>query len=453
MSSPDPLVERTFTLVARRLIPLFVFGLVLMQIDRSNISFAALQLSEAHGLTAELFGLAAGIFFVGYALFEVPSNLLLQRVAVNRWLGALLLLWGSVTALQAFAPHVAFLIGVRFVLGALEGGFLPGVIYVLTLWLPAAKRSRASALVTLAAPIGAIIGGPLAGSLLEISVGGLAGWQSLFLIEGAATVVYGLVFMAVVPRGPEVARWLPEPNRKALIKVLAAERATHVVGHHNARSFVEALKSPTVWIYAMAYMIMAIGFYGILFWLPQIIQNGFPGLTPSQNGFLSATPFVCAALTLVLVGYTSDRTGDRRWHLALFGVVAASGLLLSTVFPSPVVAFIALCVAVSCALGYTGVFWSSPMTILSAAAVAGGVAVINSIGNLGGFLGPYIAGLLTGSTHDFGAAVTFFAGALVIAGVVPLVFSKWFPNARAPRDRSLSGSAETAVPSVSAVSE
>lgn len=430
MPSADPLAERAFGLVARRLIPLFVLGLVLMQIDRSNISFAALQLSKAHGLTAELFGLAAGIFFVGYALFELPSNMVLQRVAVNRWLGTLLLLWGGMTALQAFAPNATFLICIRFVLGAFEGGFLPGVIYVLTLWLPAAHRSRASALVTLAAPLGAIIGGPLAGSLLGLSVAGLAGWQCLFLIEGVATALYGLVFMAVIPRGPDKARWLPAPHRKALMDTLAAERATRAADHHNARTFAGALKKPAMWIYAMAYMIMAIGFYGILFWLPQIIQNGFPGLTTSENGFLSAIPFSCAALTLVLVGYTSDRTGDRRWHLVAFGLVSAAGLLLSNVFGNPVVAFVALCIAISCSLGYTGVFWSSPMTVLSAAAAAGGIAVINSIGNLGGFLGPYIAGLLTGSTHDFSRAVTFFAAALVVAGVIPTFFPKWFPNAR-----------------------
>ena len=219
MTTPHALAERTFRLVARKLLPMFIIGQMLLQIDRSNISFAALQMNHALGVTSEVFGLAAGIFFIGYALFEVPSNLILQRIATPKWLGALLLCWGSLTLLQAFSPNATVLVMLRFLLGVFEGGFIPGMLFVLTLWLPAAQRGRAVAITTLAVPVAAIIGGPFAGSLLQLRAAGLAGWQWLFLVEGAATAVFALVWMRIIPRGPEQARWLPPANRKALRSV------------------------------------------------------------------------------------------------------------------------------------------------------------------------------------------------------------------------------------------
>lgn len=430
MTIPHPLAERTFRLVAMRLLPMFLIGEALLQIDRSSISFAALQMNQALGVTSEVFGLAAGIFFVGYALFEVPSNLILQRVAANKWMGALVLFWGAVTMLQAFAPNAAVVVALRFLLGVFEGGFIPGMLYVLTLWLPAAQRGRAVAITTLAVPVAAIIGGPLAGSLLQVKAAGLAGWQWLFLVEGTATAVFALVWIRILPRGPEQARWLPAANRKALIEIIEAERAVQVADDHSAHSFAAALRTRPVWVYVGSYLTMSIGYYGIFFWLPQIIKSGFKGLTSFENGLVSAVPFVCGAIVLVLVGRNSDRTGDRRWHLASLGFVAAAGLLLSLVVGNPFVAFVALCVALSCGISYIGVFWSSPMTVLSAAAAAGGIAVINSIGNLGGFLGPYVAGVLTGPSHNFGRAIAFFAAALMVTGTIPVIFRKQFPSVR-----------------------
>jgi ACS family tartrate transporter-like MFS transporter len=436
MTTPHPLAERTFRLVAVKLLPMFVIGQTLLQIDRSSISFAALQMNQALGLTSEVFGLAAGIFFIGYALFEVPSNLMLQRVGANKWIGALVLSWGAATVLQAFASSATMVVVLRFLLGVFEGGYLPGMLYVLTRWLPAAQRGRAVTITTVAVPVAAIIGGPLAGSLLQLNAAGLAGWQWLFLVEGAATTVFAIVWIRLVPRGPEQARWLPRANRKALTEVLEAERAVHAAEDHSARSFAAALRTRPVWVYVAAYLTLSIGYYGIFFWLPQILKSGFKGLTSFENGLVSAVPFACAAIALVLVGRTSDRTGDRRWHLASFGFVAAAGLLLSLVVGNPIAAFIALCVALSCGIGYLAVFWSSPMTMLSAAAAAGGIAVINSIGNLGGFLGPYLAGLLTGPSHNFSHAIAFFAAALVLAGTIPVIFRKQFPSVREIAERS-----------------
>lgn len=440
MTTPHPLAERTYRLVAVKLLPMFLIGQFLLQLDRTNISFAALQMNQALGVTSEVFGLAAGIFFIGYALFEVPSNLLLQRIAANKWIGALLFCWGLLTLLLAFSPNATFVVVLRFLLGVFEGGFVPGMLLVLTRWLPTAQRGRAVALTTLAVPLAAIIGGPLAGSLLQLKLAGLSGWHWMFLVEGTATVVFALVWIRIIPRGPEQARWLPLHDRRALAEILEAERAVHAAENDSARSFVGALRSRPVWVYVASYLALSIGYYGIFFWLPQILKSVFTGLTSFEDGLVSAVPYVCGAIALVIVGSTSDHTGDRRRHLALFGFVSAFGLLLSVVVGNPIVAFAALCIAVSCGIGYLAVFWSSPMTVLSAAAVAGGIAVINSIGNLGGFLGPYVAGLLTGPSNDFNRAIAFFAAALVVAGAIPLIFRKQFPSVReiAGRTRRLS---------------
>jgi ACS family tartrate transporter-like MFS transporter len=446
MTTLRPLSKRSYRLVAVKLLPMFLIGQFLLQLDRTNISFAALQMNQALGVTSEVFGLAAGIFFIGYALFEVPSNLILQRVAANKWIGALLLGWGLLTLLLAFSPNATFVVVLRFLLGVFEGGFVPGMLLVLTQWLPAAQRGRAVALTTLAVPLAAIVGGPLAGSLLQLSLAGLPGWHWMFLVEGAATVIFALVWIRIIPRGPEQAHWLPLDDRKALAKILEAERAAHAADNDSARSFAVALRSRPVWVYVASYLALSIGYYGIFFWLPQILKSLFTGLTSFDDGLVSAVPYICGAIALVVAGFTSDHTGDRRRHLALFGFVAAVGLLLSLVVGNPIVAFIALCIAVSCGIAYLAVFWSSPMSVLSAAAAAGGIAVINSLGNLGGFLGPYVAGLLTGPSDNFDRAIAFFAVALVLAGMIPVIFRKQFPSVQeiAGRARRLPTSAANA---------
>jgi MFS transporter, ACS family, tartrate transporter len=430
MSAPHPPTDRAYRLIAARMLPLFLFGLLLMQIDRTNISFAALEMNRALGVTAEAFGLASGIFFVGYALFEVPSNLILERVSADKWLGGLLIIWGLVGALQAFAANAAGLVVLRFLLGVAEGGFLPGILFLLTKWLPATHRGRALGIIMLAPAVSAIIGGPIAGALLQVEAAGLVGWHWLFIIEGGITVLYGIAFMVFVPRGPEAARWLSESDRTALVQTLAAERAGQEIETGHVHRFMTALRTGALWTYAGAYFMLSVGIYGITFWLPQILKSGFPGASSLQTGFLSAIPWACAVIVLIAVVRMSDRTGDRRWHLALFGVISALGLVLSILFGQPIIGFVALCVALSCATGYLAVFWASPMTVLSASALAGGIALINSIGNLGGFAGPYIAGVLAGSTHNFVAVIGFFAAALLLAGVIPFLVPKLFPNAR-----------------------
>jgi ACS family tartrate transporter-like MFS transporter len=428
MTAPLSYADSAFRIISRRLLPLFLIGQMLMNIDRSSISYAALQINETLGISAEMFGLAAGIFFVGYSIFEVPSNLALQRVGATKWIGALVFGWGVVTTLQAFVPNAETLIALRFLMGVFEGGFTPGVIFTITLWLPSAQRGRALALTLLAVPLAGTIGGPLAGLLLGMQWLGLDGWQWLFIMCGGATIVFALVWTRVVPTGPQEAKWLPVPERDALLQTLELERKAQTLDPHSSASFLHAIKTWPVWVYSVAYLGICGGYFGIFFWLPQIIQKGFASLSPLENGLLAAIPFVMAMITMTVLGRTQDKSGDRRWHLAALGLASGLALVLSLLISSHVVAFAALCVAVACALTYIALFWASPMSVLSATAAAGGIALINSIGNLGGFLGPYLTGILAGDAHEFGRATVFFAGMLLIAGAVPIVFRSLFPS-------------------------
>lgn len=428
MTSTPAATDSAYRIISRRLLPMFLIGQLLMNVDRSTISYAALQLNDTLGVSAEMFGLAAGIFFVGYALFEVPSNLMLQRVGATRWIGAIVFAWGTVTALQAFVPNGETLVVLRFLMGVFEGGFTPGVIFTITLWLPSAQRGRALALTLLAVPIAGMIGGPLAGFVLGMQWLDLHGWQWLFIAAGVATMVFALLWIRLVPAGPQQALWLPDAERAALIESLELERKAQKLDPHSSASFVAALRTWPVWIYSLAYFAICAGYFGIFFWLPQIIQKGFVGISSMENGMLAAVPFVIAMVTMTVLGRSQDRTGDRRWHLAALGVISGVALALSLLASSHLIAFAALCVAVACALTYIVLFWASPMSVLAATAAAGGIALINSVGNLGGFVGPYIAGILAGDSHEFARATAFFAGMLLVAGAVPIVFKSLFPS-------------------------
>ncbi|AWT52188.1 MFS transporter [Mycolicibacterium smegmatis] len=428
MTSSQIHAHNAYRVISRRLLPLFLVGQLLMNIDRSTISYAALQLNESLGVTAEVFGLAAGIFFVGYALFEVPSNLALQRVGATKWIGAIVFAWGTITALQAFVPNGEMLVLLRFLMGVVEGGFTPGVIFTITLWLPSAQRGRALALTLLAVPIAGMIGGPLAGLLLGVTWLDLHGWQWLFIAAGVVTMAFALLWFRLVPASPQHARWMSAAERAALTENLELERKAQKLDPHGSLNFVQALKTWPVWVYSLAYFAICAGYFGIFFWLPQIIHKGFEGISSFENGLLAGLPFVIAMVTMTVLGRSQDRTGDRRWHLAMLGVTAGLALGLSMLVSSHIIAFAALCVAVACALTYIVLFWASPMSVLAATAAAGGIALINSIGNLGGFVGPYLAGILAGEAHEFTRATSFFAGMLLLAGAVPITFKSLFPS-------------------------
>jgi len=405
--------------VTRRLIP-FLFALyVVAFLDRVNVGFAALQMKADLGFGDAVYGLGAGIFFLGYFVFEVPSNLILERVGPRFWIARIMISWGLVSAGMAFVRSESAFYALRFLLGVAEAGFFPGIVLYLTYWFPAAERARATALFMTATAMSGVIGGPLSGALLELDGAlGFHGWQWLFVAEGLPAVALGFAVLRFLTDRPEDARWLPEDERRALVARLAAERAA-VVGRHGD-DLRRALAHPRVWALALLYFAIIVGLYGVSLWLPQIVRDLGPR-GAFEIGLLTAIPYLAAALAMVAVGAHSDRRGERRWHVAVSALVGAAGFAATATLEVPPAASIALLsVAAAGVWGCFGPFWALPGSFLAGSAAAGGIALINSIGNLGGFVGPYALGLLREATGDFRAGLGLLALSLAAVALLAL---------------------------------
>jgi ACS family tartrate transporter-like MFS transporter len=405
--------------LAQRLIPFLFVLYIVAYLDRINVGFAALEMNRDLGLGPEAFGLGAGLFFIGYVLFEVPSNLIMARVGARRWIARIMMSWGVVAMAMIAVRGARSFYFLRFVLGVAEAGFFPGIILYLTYWFPAREQAKAVALFMTAVALAGVIGGPLSGALLMMHGAlGLAGWRWLFLLEGAPAVLLGIVVLLFLPDGPREARWLTADEREWLASELADDRSARE--REGVSKFGGLFVNPAVWLLCLLYFAAVTGTYGITMWLPQIIK-GFGHLSSFQVGILSAIPFAAAAIAMVLVGRSSDRRGERRWHLALSALVGAIGFVISAWARSPVVALAAISMGAMGTVALMGPFWAMPASFLSDAAAAGGIALINSVGNLGGFIGPYAVGLLSQTTHSFSAALIALAGALALAGVLGLM--------------------------------
>ena len=404
---------------ARRLLPFLVLCYMIAFLDRVNVGFAALAMNEDLGFSPTVFGAGAGIFFIGYILFEVPSNLALQRFGARIWIARIMISWGLISAAMALVTGPTSFYLVRFLLGVAEAGFFPGVILYLTFWFPARERARIVSLFMAAIPLATVIGAPLSGALLGLDgLGGLKGWQWMFILEGLPAVVLGLVTLAFLDDRPAEAKWLSSDERQALTGELVAEaEATRKVGYHGLG---EALASPRVLVLGLLYFCFVIGLYGIGFWMPQVIETF--GHTPLQIGFLTAVPYLFAAVAMVLWGSHSDRTGERTWHVALPLFLAAAGFALSALSGPLLPTMIALTLAavgIYCAIG---TFWSFPTAILTGTGAAAGIALVNSMGNLGGLVGPALIGVLKQQTGTFTASLLFLSGSLALAGIIALLF-------------------------------
>jgi MFS transporter, ACS family, tartrate transporter len=405
--------------LTRRLIPFMFLLYIVAYLDRINVGFAALEMNRDVGLGPEAFGLGAGLFFIGYVLFEVPSNLIMARLGARRWIARIMVSWGLVamTMMAVRGAHSFYFL--RFVLGVAEAGFFPGIILYLTYWFPASEQARALALFMTATALAGVIGGPLSGALLLMHGAlGLAGWQWLFLLEGAPAALLGVVVFFSLPDGPGEARWFTAEERAWLAAKLADERTSRE--RDGVSEFGKLFANPAVAMLCLLYFAIVTGTYGIAMWLPQIIK-GFGHLSSFQVGVLSAIPFAAAAIAMVLVGRSSDRRGERRWHLALSAFAGAIGFAISAWTRNPIVALAAISLGASGTSATLGPFWAMPASFLSGAAAAGGIALINSVGNLGGFLGPYAVGLLRQATNSFSAALLGLAAALALAGILALL--------------------------------
>ena len=410
--------ESALRKVRWRLIPFLFLLYIVAYLDRVNVGFAGIDMSRDLGFSAAVYGLGSGIFFLSYTLFEVPSNLILARVGVRIWIARIMVTWGVVSTAMLFVNDELTFYVLRFLLGVAEAGFFPGIILYLTHWFPQRERARAVGLFMTATAMAGVIGAPISSALLQLhGFGGLAGWQWLFLIEGVPAILLAPLVWVYMTERPSEAAWLTADERDWLTREMAAEQAQTKDAHVTLRA---ALTSPRLWIVSLPYFCVVIAFYGVTFWLPQILQAG-SGYSAALVVLLSAIPYVAATIGLATVGAHSDRTGERRWHVAVPCLIGALGFVLTVLAPpSPAFALATLSIAAFGIWGTLGPFWAIPTAFLRGTAAAGGIALVNSIGNVGGFVGPYLMGWIRDATGGFSAGLLTLAAILVVGAAIVL---------------------------------
>ncbi len=402
--------------VSRRLIPFLFLLYILNFLDRVNVGFAALEMNRDLGFGPAVYGFGAGVFFLGYCLFEVPSNLVLYRTGARLWIARIMVTWGLAASamMLVHTPWSFYLF--RFLLGVAEAGFFPGIIFYLTYWYPARERARAYAWFLAAIPVCGVIGGPISGALLGLDGRlGLEGWQWLFLLEGIPSVLVGIAVLWLLPDRPRDARWLPAVERAWLEERLAAEGHDRIA--HHGESLRRALGNPMVWWLGLSYFLLVVALYGFALWLPQLVKASGE-FTNFEVGMITAIPYAAAAVGMVLVGRSSDRTGERHLHLALPALVGALGFIAVTRTGSTGLLIAALCLCAFGVLGWLGPFWALPTAFLREQAAAGGIALINSMGAVGGFVGPYLIGDIKERTGEFAPGLLVLAGSLAAAAAI-----------------------------------
>jgi MFS transporter, ACS family, tartrate transporter len=415
----------------RRLIPFLVLCYAVNFLDRVNVGYAALAMNADLGFTPSIYGIGAGIFFVGYILFEIPSNLALKRFGARIWIARIMISWGLIATAMALVSGERSFYVMRFLLGVAEAGFFPGIVLYLTYWFPARERARIVALFMAAVPIATMVGGPISGALLELhGFLGLKGWQWLFIIEGVPAILLGAIALRFLDDTPEQASWLGAEERQALSRTLAAEAdAARAIGY---AELGQALTRPRVLALGLLYFCIVMGLYGLGFWMPQVIQTY--GLGPLAIGFATAIPYFFAAVAMVAWGAHSDRTGERIWHIALPLFVGGAAFAWSAAPLSLALMLVALTLATSGTYAAIGTFWSLPTAILTGTGAAAGLALVNSLGNVSGLVGPPIIGALKQGTGAFTASLLFLAGMLILGAAIVLAFGA-VERARAARSR------------------
>jgi MFS transporter, ACS family, tartrate transporter len=414
----DQLAKNTLRALNWRLIP-FVFLLYIVAwLDRVNIGFAALQMNQRLGFGPEVYGLGAGIFFIGYALCEVPSNILLAKVGARRWIARIMITWGLLSMSMMWVHDAASFYLLRFMLGVAEAGFLPGIIYYLGEWYPRSEHAQAVGKFMAAIPFSTIVGGPLASAILALdSWHGLYGWQWLFLLEGMPAVALGFVVLWCFTDTPAQATWLSDEQRAWLLKRLQDDHIE--VNRNHQLNLRQALTHPMVWILGLILFAHQSGSYGLTLWIPQIIK-GLSGLSDTWVGLIAALPYIAATIGMIVIGRSSDRSGERFWHIAGPSLLGAVGFIASAYLLSPMLGMMALTVAAVGDLGSRGPFWTLPRRFLTGSASAAGIALINTLASLGGFVGPYAVGAIKQITDSYTGGLLFLAGMLIVSAIAVL---------------------------------
>ena len=416
---PPDLEAATISQLTRRLVPFLFLLYIVAYLDRINVGFAALQMQQQLHFNDAVYGLGAGMFFAGYFFLQLPSNLVLERVGAKRWVALLMITWGVISASMIFVTTPRSFYVLRFLLGSAEAGFFPGMILYIRNWFPPVARARTVARFMTAAPLSGVIGGPISGALLSLhDRAGLAGWQWLFLMEGLPAILLGIVVLVYLADRPENVHWLGEGRQEWLVETLAREREACAAAGNSG--FGVAFKSGKIWLLCFVYFGLTTVSYGVSLWLPNVIRS-LSGVSTFVIGLLSAIPYIAAALAMVRVGLHSDRSGERRWHSAVPALAGALALVVAAYSRSTAPSVAALSVAVLGVFAMCGPFWAMPTTLLSGTAAAAGIALINSFGNLGGFFGPYIIGLVRKATGDFKGGLLVIGATLALSGLAVLL--------------------------------
>ncbi|MFI6874019.1 MFS transporter [Streptomyces sp. NPDC050400] len=411
-----------FRKVVRRIVPFLILCYIVSYLDRVNVGFAKLQMSDDLGFSEAAYGLGAGLFFIGYFLFEVPSNLLLQRVGARTWIARIMISWGVVSGLFVFVTDEVTFYVLRFLLGVAEAGFYPGVILYCTYWFPSRRRARVIALFMSAIPVAGIFGNPLSGWILDRfhGVSGWQGWQWMFFLEALPALLVGVATLFYLDNGIRDAKWLTD-EEKAVVERAVAEDAAHRTVHGRT---LDAFREPKVWLMCLIYFCFVMGQYALTFWLPTLVEaTGIEGNL--AIGALSAVPFLAALVAMNLFGRSADKRGERRWHLVIPSLMGAVGFSLSASWSgSTTLSLIALSFAAAGVLTCAPLFWSLPTAFLGGTAAAAGLAVINSVGNLAGFVSPYMIGALKDATGSTSLPMYVLALSLVVGAAAVLTTKK-----------------------------
>ena len=414
---PDGFEAATYNKVGWRLIPFLLLCYVVAYLDRVNVGFAKLQMLQDLKFSETVYGLGAGIFFIGYFLFEVPSNVILHRVGARVWIARIMVTWGVISAGMMYVESATSFYVMRFLLGVSEAGFFPGIILYLTYWYPAARRARMTALFMSAVALSGVIGGPLSGWIMQSFAGlnGLKGWQWLFILEGLPSVLVGIVTFFYLDDSIKQAKWLTSEEKALLERNIVVENT----GKQDL-SIRAVFADLRVWLMSLIYFSFVMGLYGVSFWLPTIIKA--TGVKDAlQIGLLTAIPYGSAVVAMILVSRSADRSSERRWHIAIPALLGAAGLVLSAVWgQNTVLAMTALTLATMGILTTLPLFWSLPTAFLAGAGAAAGIALINSLGNLAGFVSPILVGWLKDLTQSTNTGMYMLAASMVLGALLTL---------------------------------
>ncbi|SDM52943.1 MFS transporter, ACS family, tartrate transporter [Fictibacillus solisalsi] len=416
------LEKQTMKKVSRRIIPFIFLMYIVSYLDRANIGYASLEMNKALGLTSEMFGIASGIFFIGYFLFEVPSNVLMERFGAKVWIARILITWGIISVATIFAQDAWHLYLIRFLLGVAEAGFFPGIILYLTFWFRSKELAKTIAMFMTAIPVSYIIGGPLSTWIMDhVQWFGMSGWRWMFVLEGAPAIILGVVSFFYLTERPADAKWLTAQERKWLIDDLQKNKEPHEENESEKQARRKALADPRVWSLAIIYFVYITGTLGIAYWMPQIIKGFSSSLSNTQIGLISTVPYIVASVVMNYWSHRSDRKQERYIHAAGPLLIAAVSLVGAGMTSNPVVAMVLITASLTTMYCFKGPFWALPPKLLTPAMAAVGIAVINSIGNLGGFLGPYAIGALKDATGSTFSGLVFLSIMMIVAFLMLIV--------------------------------